>query len=45
MDIDLVNGGNGVENFVHLFWQVQDLDCPEDARFDPRKYKNVLAEF
>lgn len=45
MDIDLVNGGNGVDSFVHLFWQVQDLDCPEDARFDPRKYKNVLAEF
>ena len=45
MDLDLINGGVGVDAFVHLFWQVQDLDCPEDARFDPRKYKNVLNEF
>ena len=32
-------------DFVHLFQQVQDLDTKEEARFDPRKYKNVLEEF
>lgn len=33
------------DNFIHLFFQIQLLETKEDAKFDPRKYKNVLAEF
>ena len=33
------------DDFIHLFFQVQLLETKEDAKFDPRKYKNVLAEF
>ena len=32
-------------DFCKLFSTVQDLDTKEEARFDPRKYKNVLEEF
>ena len=32
-------------DFCKLFSTVQDLDTKEEARFDPRKYRNVLDEF
>mmetsp|Transcript_17521 Transcript_17521/g.29541 ORF Transcript_17521/g.29541 Transcript_17521/m.29541 type:complete len:244 (+) Transcript_17521:676-1407(+) len=42
IDIDQVPGQ---EQFLHLFFQIQDLESKDDAKFDPRKYKNVLKEF
>jgi hypothetical protein len=32
-------------DFLHLFFQIQVLENGEESKFDPRKYKNVLAEF
>jgi len=42
INIDLVPG---TEDFLTLFFQIQELESKEDMKFDPRKYKNVLAEF
>lgn len=42
IDIDLVPN---TEDFQKLFFQIQDLESKEDMKFDPRKYKHVLAEF
>lgn len=42
IDFDEVKG---YDSFLKLFFQIQDLDCKEEAKFDPRKYKNVLGEF
>tara|TARA_B110000503_G_C6825707_1_gene280702 strand:- start:260 stop:526 length:267 start_codon:yes stop_codon:yes gene_type:complete len=33
------------DDFIHLFFQIQQLESKEDAKFDPRKYKSVLSEF
>ena len=33
------------DEFLRMFFQVQELESQEDAKFDPRKYKNVLKEF
>ena len=35
----------GYDQFLNLFFQIQDLDCKEESKFDPRKYNHVLAEF
>jgi len=32
-------------DFLNLFFQIQVLENGEESKFDPRKYKNVLAEF
>jgi ankyrin repeat protein len=42
IDIDLVSN---TEDFQKLFFSIQDLENKEDMKFDPRKYKHVLAEF
>jgi hypothetical protein len=42
IDIDIVPC---YDQFLSLFFQVQDLESKEEAKFDPRKYKNVLSEF
>jgi len=42
IDIDLVPG---TADFITLFFQLQELENREEARFDPRKYKDVLGEF
>lgn len=42
INIDLVPG---TEDFLTLFFQIQELESKEDMKFDPRKYKSVLGEF
>lgn len=42
IDIDKVPFTN---EFVALFFQLQELEGKEDSSFDPRKYKDVLSEF
>jgi hypothetical protein len=42
IDIDFVPCS---DMFLSLFFQIQELESKEDAKFDPRKYKNVLSEF
>ena len=42
IDIDLIPSS---ESFLPLFFQIQELESKEDAKFDPRKYKSVLSEF
>lgn len=42
IDIDKVPG---TDIFQELFFQIQELESKDDVKFDPRKYKNVLAEF
>lgn len=33
------------KDFQDLFFSLQELEHKEDAKFDPRKYKDVLGEF
>jgi ankyrin repeat protein len=33
------------KEFNSLFFELQELESKEDAKFDPRKYKDVLGEF
>ena len=42
IDIDVVPG---YQDFLKLFFQIQDLENQDDSCFDPRKYKDVLSEF
>ena len=42
IDIDQVPG---TDDFIKLFFQIQQLETKEEVKFDPRKYKSVLAEF
>lgn len=42
IDIDDVPA---TKEFQDLFFQLQELENKDDAKFDPRKYKDVLGEF
>ena len=44
LNIDLENAPD-FNNFIGLFFQIQDLENAAEQKFDPRKYKNVLSEF
>jgi len=42
IEIDTVPGS---KEFNKLFFELLELENKEDAKFDPRKYKDVLGEF
>ncbi len=40
-----IDGVEGYDEFLGLFFELQMLEISEERKFDPRKYNGILAEF
>jgi hypothetical protein len=45
LGFDLETDPEGYDEFLKLFFELQLLETSEERKFDPRKYRGILAEF